>query len=217
MYENVFLIDICGTMFRSNTTFDFIRYYYGSNWRVKFWGTLLYRMYNRLMFHFFCRDPLRNNLIGMLKGEKEVHLKFMADMFCKNILKKKENLNVIRIIKEKKKEGSVPVIVSATIDVIAQAVASNYNIPFCFFTELEYDKGRTCLGRIKNDLLSNKEKALKKAAINPPYACIITDNYSDSDLINNSLTAYLISKGNKNKWSSFIKKEKLEQCKIVKV
>ena len=216
MQSKVFLIDICGTMFKSNTTFDFIKYYYGANWIIKFWFSLPYRIYNRLMFRFFKKEPLRRNLIKKLRGKTYEQLMLMANDFCKNFLFTKENSQVINIINKKRAEGYRLVIASATIDVIARAVASCYDIPEFFSTTLEYDANGVCAGNISNDFLSCKKRMLNDVGVAPPYAGVLTDNYSDVDIIRDSYEAYLVTyKMKKNKWTEIVSKNKYKLCKTV--
>lgn len=216
MEDRAFLIDICGTMFRSNTTFDFIKYYYGSNWHVKFLFSLPYRIYNRLMFRFFKKEPLRRNLIKKLRGKTYEQLTLMAKDFCRNFLFIKENAQVINLINKKRAEGCRLVIASATLDVIANSVALYYNIPECFSTTLEYDSNGACTGRISKDLLSCKKVKLKAVGIVPPYVGILTDNFSDSDIICESSEAYLVTyKMKKSKWLEIPFINKLKSCRVV--
>lgn len=218
MQENVFLIDICGTMFKSNTTFDFVRYYYGSNLFVKFWLSLPYRIYNRLMFRFFKKEPLRKNLISKLCGNTNEQLALMANDFCKNFLREKENQQVLNIINDRRTNGYRLVIVSATIDVIARAVAFYYNIPEYLSTTLKYDAEGVCMGKIDEDFLSCKKKMLKKHGFIPPYAGILTDNFSDCDVICESKESYIVTdKAKVNQWEVLASKYKFKSCKIVEV
>jgi phosphoserine phosphatase len=216
MEDRAFLIDICGTMFRSNTTFDFIKYYYGSNWLVKFWFSLPYRIYNRLMFRFLKKEPLRHNLIKKLRGKTCEQLTLMAKDFCKNFLFAKENVQIINIINKKRAECCRLVIASATLDVIANAVAAYYNIPEYFSTTLEYDSNGVCTGHISKDLLSCKKAMLKAAGVVPPYAGVLTDNFSDCDIICESSEAYLVTyKMKKNKWAEMALINKFKSCRVV--
>lgn len=218
MNEQVFIIDICGTMFKSNTTFDFVKYFFHNKWRVKMWFSKPYRIYNYIMFHFFHYEPLRHNLIMCLEGITKDKLQTMAEVFFCQYLKEREHKQTIDVIEAKRLENCHLMIVSATIDVIAQTVASHYNISSCYSTLLEYDANNVCTGRINIDLLSNKSDFLIDKGLNPPYAGIITDNYSDKDLIENSKNAFLITyKNKKNKWSLFIKNNILKRCKLIEV
>lgn len=218
MSDNIFLIDVCGTMFRSNTTFDFISHYYGQNPKVKLWFSLPYRIYNHFLFRFFHKEPLRHNLISLLNGKSKDELEIMADNFMVQFLKKQEHRDVIQLIEKKRNKGSCLVIVSATIDVIAHAVAKHYNIQNWLATQLDYSEDGICKGTIKSDLLANKRHALDKAGINQPYSGIVTDNYTDLELIQAADEAYLIDYADKKSgWKSIITKDIIKKCHIVKV
>lgn len=218
MANSVFIIDVCGTMFRSNTTFDFIRHYYGKEKKMKLWFSLPYRIYNRLSCKLFHREPLRHNLIGLLKGKPKDELEAMADTFVVQFLKRHEHHEVIQLIEEKRNIGLRLVIVSATIDVIAKAVAKHYNIQNWIATQLDYGEDGICRGRIKCDLLANKRNALEQIEVRPPYGGIITDNYSDTELIMSAEEPFLVDYTERGSlWSRVITKEYLNKCHIIKV
>lgn len=210
------LIDICGTLFKSNTTFDFVRYYFGQKKRVKFWFSLPYRIYNRLMYKCFHREPLRMNLISMLKGISKDRLEEMAEQFLNDYLLKRELEPVIPFIDYCEMFGAKLIIVSATIDVIAHAVARYYEIDECLSTQLNYNEDGICEGTIAYDLLSNKKEALAKINILPPYYGVMTDNYSDIDLIHYSEDLYLISHNRSTKtWKKILTPEEDKRASYI--
>lgn len=215
--EDNFLIDICGTIFKSNTTFDFVKYCFGHKKKVKFWLSFPYRIYNRLMYKFFYYEPLRNNLISLLKGISKSRLDEMAEEFYNDYLLKKINDQTLGIIEQWRSQGTNLIIVSATIDVIAQMVARHYNINVCLSTLLNYSADGLCEGTIAYDLLSHKKEALNAYGVMPPYAGIITDNYSDVKLIKASQKAYLITYNKKYKWKELLTTDEINRCKIVYV
>lgn len=211
-----FLIDVCGTLFNSNTTFDFVRYYFGHRRIVSFWFSWPYRIYNRLMDRLLHREPLRHNLIALLRGIDRDQLSEMADTFWKDYLVARENQSAFHSLDHYRQMGARLVIVSATIDVIAQTVARHYPVDAVLSTRLAYTADGVCKGKIACDLLGHKQEALTRAGINPPYAGIITDNYSDLDLINVSEKPLLvIYKNTKNKWKQILTEEKYEQSSII--
>ncbi len=218
MSDSVFLIDVCGTMFRSNTTFDFIRYYYGHSGRVRLWLSLPYRIYNRIAWHMLHREPLRRNLISMLRDKTIDELGRMADDFVCNFLVKREHRHVIELIERKRGEGLRLVIVSATIDVIASAVAHHYGINEYLSTQLDYGDDGVCRGYIKKDLLGDKRAALGRIGLKPPYTGIVTDNYSDADLVMSADEGFLVEYSNNGShWNKILDNETIKRCHIIKV
>ena len=215
---NSFLIDICGTIFKSNTTFDFVKYCFGHKKKVKLWFSLPYRIYNRLMYRCFCREPLRNNLISLLNGISRERLDEMAEEFYNDYLLKRVNGQTLGVIEQWRSQGADLIIVSATIDVIAQMVARHYGIDVCLSTRLNYSADGQCEGTIAYDLLPHKKDALDAEGVMPPYAGIITDNYSDVKLVKASRKAYLITYDkNINKWKELLTTDEINRCEIVYV
>ncbi len=181
--DKYFLIDICGTLYQSNTTFDFIRYFFSEKpWYIRLNGlrkNKLFRFCNTKAFEYFYNEYLVTVI----------------------------NRPVIDIIEAKRKEGIRLILVSATLDVIAKEVSERLGIPDVFSSHLSYDKQNVCLGRLKIDLLGNKANCLKSSNILEPYYGTITDNYSDLELILKSENSYVVvtDKQYQNKWEYLLK------------
>lgn len=204
--KSIFLIDICGTLYRSNTTFDFIRYYYSeTNWYklMDYFRSIKFlRHLNYIIFKIFKIDIIRKLLIWHLKGLTNIELSAMSETFLNSYLAKKQNNDVIEIIKNQRESGVTPVIISATLDCISKVIAKKMNIEVYYSSELAYDKD-TCLGYLKKDLLGKKLKTLVEKDLTPPYTGVITDNYSDMDIIKCSKNVFLIQYSKyKDKWLS---------------
>lgn len=69
--DKYFLIDICGTLYQSNTTFDFIRYFFSEKpWYIRLNGlrkNKLFRFCNTKAFEYLEFDCLRFLLTDILK------------------------------------------------------------------------------------------------------------------------------------------------------
>lgn len=216
--DKVFLVDICGTIFKSNTTFDFVKYMYGNKLRVKFFFSLPYRIYNRIMDKLFHKEPLRRNLIAILKGNTIAELEQQAESFYTDYLKSCENEEVINIIEKMRQQGMKLVIVSATISPIAKVVARHLKIDTWLSTILSYSDSGICVGTIRRDLLKDKKSALSDIGLNAPYEGIITDNYSDKGLIELSEIPFLVTYNRcTEKWKKQLTKETISRCTMVYV
>ena len=217
--KEYFLIDICGTLFRSNTTYDFMHFFFKdekwfitlSRCRKNKYITFLNAQIQRL-FHV---DFMRRFLISHLAGYSKEELKKMATMFYDDYLSNVKNEAVFDIIEQKRKEGKSLVIVSATLDCISLIVSQKLNIAQQYSSVLKYDVDGICLGEFEEDLLGVKLKKIKSCGILPKYGGIITDNYSDIDLIEESDCPYLVQYENiKNKWDQ-IMGDKLNKSEYV--
>ena len=214
MNKEYFLIDICGTIFNSNTTFDFLKFYFSK----KHWYKILIMIrkikiliiINAIFMRLFQIDLLRYWALTHLKGYTKEQLSSMSDIFYKEYLTKRTNKEATEIIERMKRENKELILVSATLDCIAFAVSKNMNIPCVFSSKLAF-KNNKCLGRLQHDLLTNKLNVLVDNKINPPYWGIITDNYSDMALIKKSQHVFLIQYSNKkNYWKHLSDKQNIE-------
>jgi len=193
--EKLFLIDICGTIYRSNTTFDFMEFWFSD---VRWFNRLMLikkhktvGFINAIIFRIFGLDLIRSYVISHLKGLTEHQLKEMTEKFYDSFLSQVINSNVMEIINTKREAGYRLVIVSATLDCIAKEVAMKLNILEQFSSELEYKNG-ICTGRLKTDWLSSKLKNLQNRNVDLSNIEVITDNYDDTDIIGVSVHAYLV-------------------------
>lgn len=213
-----FLVDICGTIYKSNTTLDFIRYFWSKSLKVKILLSLPFRVFSRLMYITLHKEPLRIGLISMLKGIPREQLLEMSEKFYHDFLEERTNTEVTSVIKEKRDQGYQLILLSATLDVIAEVVSKKMDIPFWLSSELAYSSDNKCLGKLKNDLLSNKLGALREKLMCDTYSGIITDNYGDAPLIEVSKAPYLVCYGSsKDRWKKCLNKEILERCQYIEV
>lgn len=219
---NTALIDICGTLFRSNTTFDFLSWYLHDNKRYR--RLCRIRKFRAIGFanHWIHRltgfDLMRIAALRFLKGRSKTELYDSANKFYKEFLKPITNKSVIDIVEQWRDEDLHLVIASATIDPVAQAVSKALDIPCWQSSMLEYDKDGICTGRLKEDMLANKREMLERKSHGEHFHCVITDNYSDADIIERSDEAVLVQyRGYKNKWTEIIKKSKDTKCRILEI
>ena len=113
---------------------------------------------------------------------------------------------MFHFLEEWRSQGKRLVLVSATIDCVAHAVSVYCGIPLFLSTELSYNN-QVCTGRIKKDLLANKYSNIHRACGCSHFDRVITDNYSDLDIINKADSAVLIQYSkSKNKWLSLTNK-----------
>jgi len=189
------LVDICGTLYNSNTTFDFLDQYLSkSSYKAfrKITKNLFWRAFNKAIIYSVGLDLTRILAVRFLKGHSRSRLQQAMDEFYTNYLSTRENRQVIQLVQRFKNEGHPVIIVSATLDFIASKIAGEMGIVTYYATALAY-KREICLGVIKNDLLNRKLPFLMSLGITPPYAAVITDNVSDCQLLNASDLAFVIS------------------------
>lgn len=152
----------------------------------------------------------------MLRGIDKSRLDEMAEQFYQECLLKRVNAEAVELLEKWRSRGATLIIVSATIDVIAQMVARHYDIGECLSTQLKYTPDGVCEGTMAHDLLPYKKEALDAKGVMPPYAGIITDNYSDVKLIKASQKAYLITYDkNTEKWKEILTTDEMSRCETI--
>jgi phosphoserine phosphatase len=204
------IVDICGTLYHSNTTFDFLGFYLQLRSYRRFRKlsrSIAVRLVNKTLLHLFRFDMIRWCAVRFLKGKTQEELLEAAHRFYDAVLRFKINHAALEKVSSFALERR-PVLVSATLDFIARVIAEKLYIPDVFSTELEYDAGGACRGRIKNDLLGSKAHFLAQKNLSDAYDAVITDNYSDRSLFRRDTLNCVVasSQNEKKKWRAFAAK-----------
>lgn len=205
----IVLLDICGTLYDSNTTFDFLDFHLKSRgYRLfrRLTRFIIWRAFNKILFHTIGLDLTRMMAVRFLKGITIEQLKDAVDAFYTDWLVLQSFENVHSLVDDYRKDGKKIVIVSATLDVIAKKVAKSLGVSEWYSTSLGVVNGR-CTGKIQVDLLSRKLPFLTSQQVFPPYYATITDNYSDLDLIHQSKHAVIVTnQKHQAKWQQLLRR-----------
>jgi HAD superfamily phosphoserine phosphatase-like hydrolase len=191
------VIDICGTLYDSNTTFDFIKWYSRRRHKNKdhlfsLMRTLPAKAVNKCSMSLLKIDLIRVILIKLLNGLDRSFLQEEAEVFYQEFLLSRRRTDILTIVETLGKDGYDLILVSATLDFLAEKIAEKLNIERFFSSTLHYDDG-ICTGKIKEDLLGRKEIILTSIMQQYDEVLTITDNKSDLALINKSSYSYIIS------------------------
>lgn len=207
MMSKVSIFDICGTLYRSNTTFDFLDYYLNDSklyhiYRILY-RCLLWRLFNKFTKHTIQYDITRSIAIYFLKGHSKKELLKAAQSFYNLELQKKENKRVIELLYKLNSNNKNQVIIaSATLDFIAETIATNLNCKIYYSTTLSY-KNEICKGTIRNDLLGKKMNVLSH---HKPFENVYTDDITDCPVLSLSKNKYIIVYPRTiNKWKNIVK------------
>lgn len=208
--QHIQVFDICGTLFNSNTTFDFLEYFFTHNrYRLfnKFRKTFLWRIVNRFFQTLFYVDVTRILAVRFLRGYPRHVLVNAAGTFYDTFLSVRQNKRVIaQLLSYQRKENTEVVLVSATLDFIAEVIASKLRCRRYYSSSLYYEKG-ICQGRLKNDLLGNKVKKVINDWRFQPEG-VFTDNFSDVSLLELAQDKHIIVYPKTQKrWKKILKKK----------
>lgn len=217
--RKIILLDICGTIYRSNTTFDFLDYFFANNIRYKLFCLLfrcrLARLVNKVIASLCKYDFLRVFSVKFLEGYTEQEIMQKAEYFCNKILEYKKQDKVIEIINLNIDKQNRIIIVSATLDCVAFHVAKALGIDEHYASELEY-RNNICTGKISNDLLDCKLVKIREKGITPPFEMTISDNFTDIELMKHSKYSYIVSRvKRKRKWGRLLKNNTLDNYEII--
>lgn len=220
MVQNIVIVDICGTLYNSNTTFDFLDFYVKKKTYRVFRAiskNILWKIFNKICLVLLKVDVTRKIAVGFLRGQSKETLMQEVDVFYTQKLSYLEQKEVLELVRQYKSDGKRVILVSATLDFIAKKVSEKIDIPEVYSTELNY-KGSVCQGTIQQDLLSNKLAFLKSKGFNTPFDVTITDNFSDSKLLTATKYAIIISKvKDKARWEKVIRISNPENNRIITV
>lgn len=205
------LVDICGTLYQSNTTFDFLDFYLrmpSYRWFRRISRTVCWRALNRVCLYGWRYDLTRRIALSFLKGKTCCELEAAAARFVDEFLCNKENGEVIDRVTSLQKENTV-VLVSATLDFIAAAIAARWGIERFYASQPAYRNG-VCRGYLRTDLLGDKAAALRREGILPPYEWVITDNLSDLALVREARRTWVVTYPRTcRRWEAVVRKYRL--------
>lgn len=183
--SSYFFSDICGTLYRVNTSYCFLAYYFQRNNRIKaVYFRLLLSLPAKVLWKIagavMDMEWLRKHLLGLLKGENEEKVMAEAKVFVREVLPKFKNKNAWdRIASDR------PVIlVSATLSPVAKAIADEIAAEAVFATQMEVVDG-VFTDRIAADARNRKLELLSDSKYAPYLSSSIfmTDNREDLPLL----------------------------------
>lgn len=200
MNKKIIVFDVCGTIFHSNTTLDFIdfflfRYEYSDKKLVKkiykLTKNLTIRRLNRLSKKLLGLDFIRIFLINILSSYSKTELKNAFEMFYESELKYNINNEVLFILREDLK-GELPVFLcSASLDFIIECISEKLGVSNYFSSKLLY-KNNICMGCIQKDLLGKKLDVLDGFIVHK----VVTDNLDDLNVCLSSEKSIILSNCN---------------------
>ncbi|MDN5093705.1 HAD family hydrolase [Aliarcobacter butzleri] len=203
------IFDICGTLYNSNTTMDFceFRSTYLKKRLLKLSKSLFGKLINKILVKSISYDWIRIIHIRTLKGLDKISIEKDAEIFVEQFLNNRKIEEVHEYLNKFDKKEVI--LVSATIEPVAKAIAKKLGDLNYFSTTLNYSKN-ICEGTIEDDLLGNKQHYFK----NQEIEFIITDNKSDLDLCKMAKEVVIVSK---RKNLVFWQNQDLKLQKIIEV
>ena len=199
--KELYLFDICGTLYRSNTTYDFLKFYFKRNNKGKY---LRYRMClslpAKVLWKFLTfagkRYKVRKFLIGFLKNEDVSLVTSEAHFFVKEYLNDRKINPIHQQLLEAKKNPKTEIwLISASISPVVEAIASSLGVSRFVATSLEHSN-HNFTGEITEELEGKKQQILNDLGILKPSisAVVFTDSKEDKELVFMAQEAYIVGK-----------------------
>lgn len=194
--KTLIVCDVCDTLYNSNTTFDFIRFFVNRKGGLgRLWLSIISSRYSPLFYFLivagkiFRTDLVRILALRLLSGLDRKKLSDLAFDFHDSVLQKRKNEKVFSLLERLKKDGDV-MLLSSSIDPVIGAIAQRNGFSFQSST-LGY-KNDVSSGSLSQDLTGIKHKQL--AAWKKEYnrLAVVTDNHSDYDLVKMADERYVV-------------------------
>lgn len=176
--KKVLMLDLCHTLYLSNTTFDFLDFFLTGRRKYIFSivrKNFLLRKINYFFVLILKFDFIKYVSIRLLKGFKREHLESSAKCFISTI---KENKEVLSFINKRSAMYDEIIIVSASLDFIVKTVVEIHNYSSYVSSELVYNNNDDCSGLYKKDILHKKLNSINDY-IGSTNITFITDNFTD--------------------------------------
>jgi|WetSurMetagenome_2_1015567.scaffolds.fasta_scaffold204610_1 HAD superfamily phosphoserine phosphatase-like hydrolase len=192
---SIVVFDLCGTLYNSNTTFDFLDFYFQNDARYlkyrQLFKTFPLRVFNSLSRRLIKREYIRSRLIRFLKGRSKEDLTESARRFLQDYLSGKRIAATHDLLQSFRSKNMRLVLMSASLDFIVETVAIELNFADFHATSLSYFDG-ICTGVILRDLLYEKPRVFSNVYGHSKPAVVVTDDRLDRDLVRQAAKAYIV-------------------------
>lgn len=211
------VFDVCGTLYNSNTTFDFLDWYLKNNPKYKLFRKLsktkIGKILNYPFYKFLKKDLIRIIGTSFLKNKSLNEIQKHASIFVNEILINKQKNDVIEILEKYKKLDFEIILISGSFEFLIKEVAEFYNLQKYYATKLDI-KNDIYSGKIKQDQLYDKFNLLKAMYPKIDELFVISDNLTDYPLLKEATKGIIIC--NKEKHMKFWNTKNLKNLKVIK-
>lgn len=185
----VYLFDVCGTLFRDDTTLGFTSFVARKSLLRRAWLWAVSSRTSPLRWTLALgeratgRPWIRDLAILALGGYSRAKIDHLAKDYIGFLLAKRVETKPFALFQRALAESQV-ILASASLEPVVRALGENFSIPYVA-SELDWTFDR-CDGRLKKDLSGQKDKAILRkfgpASIGEGCHCV-SDNFSDRSLL----------------------------------
>lgn len=200
---DVFVFDVCDTLFYSNTTFDFLRFVLeqqGSRSKQTVLKALTTRWSPVFVGLYAWQkvvggDPVKDVALRLLAGTSKAELYELGRRFVAEFLPTRRIGRTHELLAGLVRPQTRVLLLSASLDpVIAALAAALGNVEFVS-SQLEYDAQGRCTGHLQRELTGQKQHALHQllgAPTEPIRLAVATDNFTDRELVTQAAVRYVV-------------------------
>ncbi|MCB0489362.1 MAG: HAD family hydrolase [Cyclobacteriaceae bacterium] len=206
MASRLVVCDLCNTLYKSNTTYDFIRFVLLGKSRtrllifnllIKKWSPvfIVLTIINRIL----SRDFNREFSLKLISGFHESTLLIAAQRFYNVFLSTRRNEQVFDILKEYEHDSEI-ILASSSIYPVVQMVAGGNRFNHFVASRLETNQGKST-GNLSTDLTGKKQEYVQGIMLNQKFdeLIVITDNRSDKLLVKMADKSHIVVKSENDK------------------
>ena len=204
--DKILVVDLCNTIYKSNTTQDFFSYVFKSDERYKKIkrknSNIGFKIVNKLSNKILKYDMSRALITKILKDKTDIEIENLVSNFINEFLEQKKITGVHDLISDYKNKGYKVIIMSASYGFIVKAVVEKLSLDGYISSEAEIiDKKFT--GKVSSDILYTKFKVFKSKYVDYTNLIMITDNETDYDFVKKTDKSYIvINNNNKMFWKN---------------
>lgn len=211
------VFDVCGTLYDSNTTFDFLDDYFNNDKKYRLFRklskSLAGKLFNYPFYRVFKYDIIRIIATGFLKGSNKEDLRLAAKIFVSQKLKSKIKKDIHELLIEYKEKGFIIILMSGSYSLIVEHVSDYFDADNLFASELEVIDDKYT-GKYKSDQLFNKKEVLLNKYPDITELIVVSDNRTDYELMKEADKGYAVC--NKPKQVLFWTSKNLSHIEIVR-
>lgn len=208
---DVFVFDVCDTLFYSNTTFDYLRFVLERrqlSGRQR-WLRLLTKRWSPAFLGLSVWQKLTGNdavkvaALRLLAGIPKDELYSLGQHFLRDFLSTRKIVRTHELLEGLANSSTRVILLSASLDPIIAALAAELKVEFVS-SELAYDRQGYCTGRLRRELGGQKHNALRVlvGANTIMRLAVATDNFTDRELVATAECRYVVvhNSGAKQFW-----------------
>jgi HAD superfamily phosphoserine phosphatase-like hydrolase len=200
---NVAVFDVCGTLYQSNTSLDFVEFFLRQRKNVagaaymKLSRSKPGKLVHYAIARYLKRDVLRSTAAALLRGCTLEELEQASREFVQTVLVQRRKHNVLALLEQYKANGYHVLLLSASFSFVISAVAEEVQADAFIASELKTHND-VIQGTYAIDLLYQKKAVLLEQYPDIAELVVVTDNKADLELLKLASHGYAVYNNTRN-------------------